>query len=278
MTAEDGNSETANGSESDKPPKEPVVVSSTADVNEKISRVLYTWFFSYEPSYFPLLLLWALGAVWAVFEIVRAFPKLIKPAEAGVLAPSLPIIIGLQLLLGLFHQLIVFRCIHVFDSERAVWSPRFPNFLGTRLEWVLRVLILVSLLGAGGEVPLLIKHIRDSWEGHLHEVPPFTYPLCSVLLYTLLVTWDVAGAFRRPDPRRRYEKFKHLFWHGWPPGLQHVYFYSDLLCLIFWAGLLSWAAQERIGAGGLLAVLLSTAAFTFVTIFRIISHVRSQRH
>lgn len=258
--------------------KEPTVVPAKTPTPSRIARWA-EWIFSYEPSYLPLFVLWCIGVIWAVVEMMRSLPSLIKPEEAGVLASPLRTIVTIQLFLGFLHQFVVFRCIHVFDSERALWADRFPDFIGTRLEWILRLLILLSLLAVGGELPLLLTHIRDSYHAHLHEIPPYTYPLCSVILYGLLVAWDVSAALRRPDENKLFRRLAHLFWHGWhPPALSQIFFYSDLLCLIFWSAILSWAKEGRIGAVSVLSVILTLVFFLVVTVYRIISHVKSQSH
>ena len=253
----------------------PVVVQTSINPARRVLRWISMQVFSYESTYLPLVFLWVLGVIWAISEMVRALPVIIKPQEAGILTPLFIVIIKIQLALGFSHQFIVFRCIHVFDSNREVWKERFPNWIGTRIEWFLRALILLTLLGAGGEIPLLAKHIRDTYHHHLHEIPFYTYPACSVALYCVLNAWDIAGALRAPQPSSKLLKFWKLLWPSYPLTLRHVYFYSDALCLIFWLAILWCTKDMRIGAISFLSVLLTFILFVAMTVHRIYSHVKS---
>src|SRR4051794_4543804 len=82
--------------------KEPTLVPSTTPATSRLIRWL-EWIFSYEPSYLPLFVLWCLGVIWAVFEMMRSLPTLIKPDEAGVLTDALRILVTIQLVLGFGH-------------------------------------------------------------------------------------------------------------------------------------------------------------------------------
>ena len=256
--------------------EEPELVPTTTPTICRTFRWISRWIFSYESTYLPLVILWMLGVVWAISEMMRALPAIIKREEAGAFTLYFIILVKFQLLLGFLHQFVVFRCIHIFDSEKEIWASRFPNWIGTSWEWGIRAMILLSLLGVGGEIPLLAKHIRDSYHHHLHEIPIYTYPLCSVILYFLLIIWDICGAISAPQRDNKLLKLWKLLWPARPLTLRQVYFYSDGLCFIFWIAILWCAKDNRIGPLSFLFVISTTIIFTVMTIYRFAYHVKSQ--
>lgn len=184
-------------------------------------------------TYLAAFFVWAIGVIWASTELVIHSGTYINSDNIGKLSPVLFFITVIQLLLGFIDQFLAFKSIHDLDTNPTNWSKEFPNWLGRRSEWMLRIMIVFCLLAVSGEIPILIKHIVEGIYEDRRVLPIFVYPLSATLLYLLMTIWDVGGIKHGREMRNGLSEQRLKDIDYW---LQFII--SDLLALVFWLSIL----------------------------------------
>lgn len=125
-------------------------------------------------------------------------------------------------LLTLLHQLLIFRSLHVLDTDAQV-RAKFNGWFGRPIEWGLRFFAILFLLCVGGEIP----HVVSDFLNIKTEITYSLYPLFSVILFVILFGWDVGLLITVPTQRGT-----------WPIHTDGQYFIcSDFLGLLNWLAL-----------------------------------------
>jgi hypothetical protein len=184
----------------------------------------------HHPTFIISLIVWLLGVTWGVMQTVLCLRQ--TTGMPGAFAVAVWIIMMLMLFAAAFQQFMVFECIHKFEQNRPVWESKYPKWYGTDFECYVRLMVVLLLLLAGGEIPLQFKEFTEWRLGQHWDVPRYIFAISSTALYASLLVWDLFAAYRRDHNFKSFTPTK-LFPHEWE--LDQQFFWSDLLGVFFWA-------------------------------------------
>lgn len=166
----------------------------------------------------------AYGILWLFAAIAltsqdcfgNLFEKMVNEEDYGIKGQPVikEILQWFAVLTLLLHQAFIYQSLHEMEHNPRRWKNNYKGWFGTKIEWLLRFLVLSLLLIGVGKVEIiktLMKHIKNDLypQQNLIMIASFT-------LFLVLTLWNtVAG-------------FKCKKWDYW---------WSDFLALIFWLGI-----------------------------------------
>lgn len=167
---------------------------------------------------FTLYLLMLVGGLLSTVFVIWTTGTTSFSKHVGGLRLGLVLFVGILCILSAAHQVFIYLSIHRLDEHPESYYERFPEWICSPWDFVLRILVFLCLLFAAG------KFLSCSGFGGA----AFTSVLAACFLFNL--AWDTCAA-RYNTTRLSIKNMKY------PESLE-VYFLCDGIALLLWTSML----------------------------------------